>query len=82
MDPDPGGPKTYGSGSATLVITKKEAAYFLVKLVAALVPQDRKEESASFVEDCGLRLLHTESSALPFRSPRCAALLPGHRILG
>ncbi len=50
-----------------------------MKLVAALVPQDRKEESASLVEDCGLRLLHTDSSALPFRSPRCAALLPGHR---
>ncbi len=53
-----------------------------MKLVAALVPQDRKEESASLVEDCGLRLLHTDSSALPFRSPRCAALLPAHRILG
>jgi hypothetical protein len=49
----------------------EEHAYFLVKLVAALLPHDLNVLSASLVDvTCGLRLLTTESRALPFLRPR------------
>ncbi len=51
MDPDPGGPKTYGSGSAALFTTQNSRDFREISTVAGIFCENDKGRVLSALDD-------------------------------